>query len=561
MRKIDFEILQILSKQPLLCRSQIAFFLGRGEQYIRKRVRLLLDLDFVREIKIRWDLTRFFLYPSDRGFHRLALHLGKTVSSLSKETGFSKKKLSAVLLKIEEICQARDFMKKIGAREAESPLPIRFSFGGKKFRLILSGGGLAEIGGKKFPFLLEWDRGEVEMDFYREKIRKIQTLSYSFPKGCTLIIVTINQRRAFDFLLLLDKNPPLFNCFVGERDEILGEEGAVWYGVRQARKVPLFFGSEEFSHFHEGEEEEEETRAPSRRIWIKEKKIIGEIEELGELERIQLHLNSLDRKILRKIACWSLMDVNFICSLLHKRSNKVYSSLKRLRELGLISEEDRLYFLSELGMRFLAASRGVPFKKYIISRGWGRRGKALGKFRQIKKHTLLLREIFLSFLHLVEKKREIGLLHSLPIWEEIFSHPYVSPDAFGIYRIGEESYEFFLEVDRGTLSPRRLERKIERYVRARELSGKPFPIVLFVVPSESRALSLREICLKRAILSPFSFLDIRITTLPLLREKGVGGMIWRKVKNWKRCYCFDGIGEPPPSAIPPISLSNQSQVT
>jgi hypothetical protein len=75
---------------------------------------------------------------------------------------------------------------------------------------------------------------------------------------------------------------------------------------------------------------------------------------------------------------------------------------------------------------------------------------------------------------------------------------YLKPDAFLVIRATEYEDSFFLEVDCATESPRAIQRKLDAYTtyfrsgREQKAHGI-FPLVLFVVPDDSRATQLQAL--------------------------------------------------------------------
>jgi hypothetical protein len=114
-----------------------------------------------------------------------------------------------------------------------------------------------------------------------------------------------------------------------------------------------------------------------------------------------------------------------------------------------------------------------------------------------------------------------------------------------VYRIGPDSFEFLLEIDRGTMSRRKLARKFDSYYSFRQSGeylsgGARLPRLLIVVPDEGRAHVIRQVILARARLAGLMPLDAWIAVQETLDARGPAAPVWRHVVDWKLCCCFPG---------------------
>ena len=259
------------------------------------------------------------------------------------------------------------------------------------------------------------------------------------------------------------------------------------------------------------------------------------------------------------------------------------------------------YVLSPRGLRLLAAARGMSPLAYGRARHWpvacvqmeGERVVDLRIKRLLLSwdHTQLANEFFLGLRRLAERQWAMGRNHRLLIWDSWESRRWyhgpngkrlILPDGGGVYQIGEEAYEFWLEIDRGgdMAAPHRqaLRRKFERFYLYRQrpdsLHGRSMPRILLVARQIGRAQAIRDIIMSLARERGEPPLCVYITTLDdiwLRSEREEDGTLvphrqapegpgrpprkrmWPGLKAWRRAaqfgrytWCFEGLGRMPP---------------
>ncbi len=259
------------------------------------------------------------------------------------------------------------------------------------------------------------------------------------------------------------------------------------------------------------------------------------------------------------------------------------------------------YVLSPRGLRLLAAARGMTPLAYGRARHWpvgyaeveGERVVALRIKRLLLSwdHTQLANEFFLGLRRLSERQWAMGRNHRLLIWDSWECRRWyhgpngkrlVLPDGGGIYQIGEEAYEFWLEVDREShltgQHERALRRKFERFYLYRQrpdsLHGRSMPRILLVTKQIGRAARVSDSIMSLARERGEPPLSVYITTQDdiWLRSKRVedGTLVphrgkpekpgrpprkrmWPGLKVWRRAdqfsrytWCFEGLGRMPP---------------
>jgi hypothetical protein len=246
--------------------------------------------------------------------------------------------------------------------------------------------------------------------------------------------------------------------------------------------------------------------------------------------------------------------------------------------LGLVDEYRRAgsparYYLTALGVRLLAAASGLKPAQYARYRRWpvkhlGARRRTgspdesqtstqttelnIGLLARHFEHTREVREFFVSLADVARRHRMLQLDHALAVWDENECRRYYEaggrqhalvPDSGGVYRVGDRSYEFFLEVDRGTMSPARLRRKFDSYYAYRQTgeylrAGARLPRLLISVPDEGRAHIVRQVILERARLAGGVPFDAWIAVHATLQARGPAAPVWRHVEEWRLRCCF-----------------------
>jgi hypothetical protein len=259
------------------------------------------------------------------------------------------------------------------------------------------------------------------------------------------------------------------------------------------------------------------------------------------------------------------------------------------------------YVLSPRGLRLLAAARGMSPLAYGRARHWpvgytkvcGERVVDLRIKRLLLSwdHTQLANEFFLGLRRLAERQWAMGRNHRLLIWDSWECRRWyhgpngkrlVLPDGGGVYQIGDEAYDFWLEIDREShltgSHTRALRRKFERFYLYRQrpdsLHGRSMPRILLVARQIGRAQAVRDIIMSLARERGEPPLSAYITTLDdiwLGSEREEDGTLvprrqapegpgrpprkrmWPGLKAWRRAdqfgrytWCFEGLGRMPP---------------
>jgi hypothetical protein len=297
---------------------------------------------------------------------------------------------------------------------------------------------------------------------------------------------------------------------------------------------------------------------------------------------------------------------------LERRLVKVESALQDLPREG---RGEKRYVISHLGLELLAATRAMPPLAYGRARLWPvgyeeRDGKRVVVLRTARyllayQHTRLINEFFLGLRRLAEEQwQRLHRNHRLLIWDSVECARWfwddrgrqrLLPDAGGVYQIGREVYEFWLEVDRGHSvggkHGRALRRKYERYYLYRRrpdaIYGGSMPRVLIVTRQLGRARQVRGVIagLARELDEPP--LRAYVATLddiwreperlpdgtfrPRSRDDGGPGRparktmwpglrAWRKVEDFGALtWCFEGLSRIPPGTQRGLDLGALSR--
>ena len=258
------------------------------------------------------------------------------------------------------------------------------------------------------------------------------------------------------------------------------------------------------------------------------------------------------------------------------------------------------YVLSPRGLRLLAAARGMTPLAYGRARHWpvgytkihGERVVALRIKRLLLSwdHTQLANAFFLGLRRLAERQWAMGRNHRLLIWDSWECRRWyhgskgkrlILPDGGGVYQIGQEAYEFWLEIDREShltgQHERALRRKFERFYLYRQqpdsLHGRSMPRILLVTQQIGRAARASDLIMSLARERGEPPLSVYITTVddiwlrsarqedgtlvpcrrapkgprrPHRKRMWPGLKLWRRADQFSRfTWCFEGLGRMP----------------
>jgi hypothetical protein len=192
----------------------------------------------------------------------------------------------------------------------------------------------------------------------------------------------------------------------------------------------------------------------------------SEDNELGEFARIALDLKPLAKRLLDEIAAHPLLTRQELVLLFQAPLRRVQPALVTLATWKLIEAHNSKYLITPKGQHYLALAAGFgnAVVRYARARGWG---KGFDVLLRRWEHTQQENKFF---LHLAKIARTHG--HSLTWFSELESRLYYEagqrkhsflPDGRGTYLVGDERYEFALEIDRSKSSQERLRGKLAEF--------------------------------------------------------------------------------------------------
>jgi|GEM_PF-4785158 len=527
--------------------------------------------------------------------------------------------LERTLLQIEPLWGARNLLAGLAQCDglAQSISPARLSLpagaqpvlpGHRAPHLdVLAWGRLAREPGE-LPFVLEWDLGEVVTEVYRHRFDAIYVMaqrgeSCAFP---VWVMVTTNRARAAQ-LLWLWRNAALRHAmrpltfYVAEWSAVLSGQPDVWQRIcNEGQRCRLFYGEPGVTSPDVKEVGPDLSRRAPRASFSarRVKESPGRRHDLAHA-----HLCVPDqyaRRVLRRIANWPLLTASELSRLLADEcETNVRPALCSLVRLGLLAEHRRAqeparFYLTSLGVRLLAAASGMETGRYVHYRRWPARRTTGRRFAQGKtadhvtrsrgkeldvgillrhlQHTRDVRAFMVSLAGVARQYRALRFDHALAVWDEGECRRYYEadgrrhalvPDSGGMYRVGQTLYEFFLEIDRGTMSRRKLARKFDCYYIFRQTGeylygGARLPRLLVVVPDEGRAHVIRQVILSRARVARATPLDAWIAVQDTLDARGPDAPVWRHVVEWRLRCCFPGF-ENADQLPRPLNLSQLSR--
>jgi hypothetical protein len=194
---------------------------------------------------------------------------------------------------------------------------------------------------------------------------------------------------------------------------------------------------------------------------------------------------------------------------------------------------ERRYVLTSRGLRVLALRAGVTPQAYrrvygVLESSVTAARKGLPLLQRTLAHTDAIHDCYLALRQGAEERG--GTLWWRGDWacprtyrdgERLCT---VRPDAEGGYRDATGGLSFYLELDRGTTSHRKVDRKLEHYYGYRATTAVT---VLLVTLGAGRCREVLHRVEALAVERGTAPLDVRATTLDELRTQGPWACIWR----------------------------------
>lgn len=595
-----------MTRYPLL--SSLQLDVGLGLDGGRSRVhlrRLVGELGFVQELTCADPAlpSGLVVYlPTDEGIRALAEAQGLTPREVLGTYGLRPSQIYRMLNSLPAYYGLRTFMMRLRqtardcghalARFEIEPL-FRFTRQARDCRARPNAFVVYEAAPVCYPFLLLWDPGYGSVDHFRGPLEALYDLreadSYPFPaerqRFPPLVVVTTDMWRLLEWqrlvrLSAISRRAGEFQSFVGLRRELRSQDGVenwrffnpIWYDG-QGRRVPLLEGAATFplgpyrqsGNLSRQASVDAPPRAGSRRLLgdslsdrARSLVSLAGKPQSDSIALLNLALKRREKEVLLWIGDHPLLWPSLLALLMHVRLSTLRRDLDRLTRLGLIrsvaahTEEvgEPLYLLTEWGLAWLLRRRRER-RQMSILRHWHRTGASLLKTLD---HT---RSLYRCMGALARWPQ--GVSAGLHVWESEFRktrrYEYggywrtFSPDAIGIYRVGNRGYSFILETDLGTVSGRQLERKAQSfymYRHSREFRdyGMSFPSILLVTTSMRRGRNLLQAFSRVGRWLGAPSLPIFLTTLEDLLSEGPLAPIWIRSSGAALCVWPHGDTEP-----------------
>lgn len=269
------------------------------------------------------------------------------------------------------------------------------------------------------------------------------------------------------------------------------------------------------------------------------------------LAATQRDLSRAAKRVLAEIGAHPLLNAAEISDVIQDALWRVRRALAQLRIFGLVEEitgeGETRFVLSSRGMALLAAVHGfrqTP-RRYLKARGWTRGMNGLVHFHA---HTQLANAFMLQVARIARARNARfewrSELESWLYYRAQGRRWSFRPDALCFYQEGTLRLQCALEIERHRASRASIERKLVAYQAYLEsalyrISQSEQFRVWMVVTSWQHAERVREIILHIARARSAPILPVWLTTLDLVRARGVAHPIWRRADTWQRGYAVE----------------------
>lgn len=526
--------------------------------------------------------------PTDEGVRALAQAEGLSSVQAVRRRRLTKGRLYKIVNSLPIYYGLRTFMVRLGeaarrhghkvALFEEEPI-FRFTRGGREGRFRPHAFSVYRAGDAAYPFILLWDAGYGRVNHFRGRVDGLHDLReadrYPFPaeyrRFPAVAVVTTDHwrllewQRMFRLSAIRRRSAELQLYLALRRDLRPGPEGEEWNLFRPVwfdgagQRVPFLNGAvsfpwEEYRAFREERVVAAEIPRRSRG------KILGDplleraqalrslFPRAGEEEiaLVNLALRRREKEVLLWIGDHPLLTVRLLALFMGNREGTIRRDMCRLVNLGLIErveppegfEREPIYLLADQGVRWLVKRRRESYRTFLLHH-WQRTVRWMLTCFQ---HTRALYECMATFaasgltdegappgswgLHLWESEFRKNRRYEYRGFDRVFA-----PDGYGVFRLGDRGYRFFLEVDMDTVHGRSLERKAESYYifrRSREFveHGFAFPSLLVVTTTLGRARSVLSTFDRVAGWLGVGVLPLYVTTQQLMTAEGPLAPIW-----------------------------------
>lgn len=335
-----------------------------------------------------------------------------------------------------------------------------------------------------------------------------------------------------------------------------GSDAPIWYATTTGRRGKLLEGAAD-SHVNPAASLNEllhlaALRATRTTVAFKEWKInSANPTTMESLAATQRDLLRAAKRVLVEIGAHPLLNAAEISDVIQDALWRVRRALAQLRTFGLIEhitrEGETRFVLSSRGMAYLAAVQGfrqTP-RRYLKARGWTRGMNGLVHFHA---HTQLANAFMLQVANLARKRNARfewrSELESFLYYRAQGRRWSFRPDALCFYQEGALRLQCALEIERHRASRASIERKLvayQAYLESslyRESQSEQFRVWM-VVTSWQHAERVRAMILEVARSRAAPILPVWLTTLDLMRARGVAHPIWRRADTWQRGFAVE----------------------
>lgn len=261
------------------------------------------------------------------------------------------------------------------------------------------------------------------------------------------------------------------------------------------------------------------------------------------------------KRVLAEIGAHPLLSAAEISDVIQDALWRVRCALAQLQKHALVEPitraQETRFVLSSRGMAYLAAVHGfrqTP-RRYLKARGWTRGMNGLVHFHT---HTQWANAFMLQVAKIARARNARfewrSELESFLYYRSQGRRWSFRPDALCFYQEGALRLQCALEIERHRASRSSIERKLKAYQAYLEsalfrVSQSEQFCVWMVVTSWQHAERVRACVLQLARSRAAPVLPIWLTTLDLVRERGVAYPIWRRADTWQRGYAVESWNE------------------
>jgi hypothetical protein len=581
-----------LARLPFLEEEGLAALLGVDDFVAQKALASLHEAgwaDWIMPTSPELDPRRFY-YLTEGGVHALARAMGASREDIESRYAIRRRELLARVARLETAAALNAFFagiaevvrgdEEVSLDEARSLLWTRCP-GSRLWPPGVEAYGALRSGCWQAPFFVACDRAGAPMAHRRTRVAGwyAYLASEANPWGVEglppVLVVCPSEREAAQWGLAVESSAdrrriaPLA-VYIGTASEVfrLGALGAVWRRADGRRRATLTDRLRWVSEVpSEGVEpspplvpvdpRQRRSRGSGLRQWARQAATEPRRIKPGErVAALALSTSTTQKELLEWVGhhpFLSAADLAVLSGLREAGTERLLAGLTRPglvdSVLGPVARESlsaNRYFLTEEGLRLLAARDGVPHRRYgrhgVLAVGGSTRdgeGQRLTGLQRHFEHTIGVNSFVVGLAAEAATLRARGQDHRLVHWlsaaeaQEWFRWNdrwwHVWPDARLLYQANELELDVFLEWDRGTMRRRDYLQKFRAYGSffASRQAGHLARCRLLVVtttPGAERRIS--EVIQSAAGTAP-ALLVAHLTTASRLEHDGALSDVWR----------------------------------